>query len=62
MFEDYWKRAGTAEEARIEPKLPVSLIYFPNLQSFAEDRNSETWTLAEQSLVDPVLQTAVTHY
>lgn len=62
MFEDYWKRAGTVEEARNEPKIPVSPIYCRNLRSFAEDRNSETWTLAEQNLVDPVLQTKVTHY
>lgn len=61
MFKGYWKTEGTEEEAGNELKLPMSLIYYPNLQSFTEDRHSETWALAEQNLVNPVLQTAVTH-
>lgn len=54
MFKDYWKRFGAAEESRNKPKLPGSPVYSSNLQSFAEERNSETW-MAEQNLVDPVL-------
>lgn len=55
------KREGAEKEARKGFKLPLSLIYCSNPQSFTKGGSSETWTLTKQTLVDPVLPTTDTN-